>query len=92
MCLVDDLMERFRPTVDCTVARLLKLGCHEVTNEAKRTLVGTLTIDMHTDRGVSPLQSCLERAAQSLARSFENKTASLNLPDRLVGDSLPVAS
>ena len=80
MCLVDDLMEPFRPLVDYSVARLFELGCEEVTGDAKRALVGVLAIDMNTDRGVSPLQTCLERAAQSLAQSFENKKPSLALP------------
>lgn len=91
LCLVDDLMEPFRPLVDYTVARLLESGCYEVTKEAKRTLAGTLTIEMRTDRGVSPLQTCLERAAQSLAQSFENRIVSLTFPDRPITNSLPGA-
>ena len=92
MCLVDDLMEPFRPLVDYPVACLVRSGCEEVTTEAKRALAGILTTDMNTDRGASPLQTCLERAAQSLAQSFEDKTISLTFPDSLITDSLPVAS
>ena len=92
MCLVDDLMEPFRPLVDYAVAHLVRSGCEEVTTEAKRALAGILTTDMNTDRGASPLQTCLERAAQSLAQSFEDKTISLTFPDSLITDSLPVAS
>ena len=92
MCLVDDLMEPFRPLVDYTAALLLRSGCEEVTADAKQALAGILTTDMDTDRGVSPLQTCLERAAQSLAQSFEDKTPSLTFPDRLAEASLPVAS
>lgn len=51
MCLVDDLMEPFRPAVDYMVARLVESGCGEVTPEAKRALVGTLAADMRTERG-----------------------------------------
>ena len=86
MCLVDDLMEPFRPAVDYAVARLVESGCTEVTSEAKRTLVGVLAADMSTDRGTTPLETCLERAAQSLAQSFEVKQASLVFPDRLIAD------
>ena len=91
MCLVDDLMEPFRPLVDYTVLCLLNSGCCEVTNEAKRALVGTLAIDMNSHRGVSPLQTCLERAAQSLAQSFEDGIVTLTFPDGLAAKSLPVA-
>ena len=84
MCLVDDLMEPFRPAVDYTVARLVKSGCPEVTPEAKRALVGTLAADMRTERGTTPLETCLERAAQSLAQSFEDKRPALAFPEQLL--------
>lgn len=84
MCLVDDLMEPFRPAVDHAVARLVESGCAEVTSNAKQTLVGVLAADMRTGRGTTPLETCLERAAQSLAQSFEDKLASLTFPDRLL--------
>ena len=87
MCLADDLIEPFRPLVDYTVARLLKLGCEKVDNEAKRALVGVLAIDMNTSRGVSPVQVCIERAAQSLAQSFEDKKLSLVFPSSPVVES-----
>lgn len=84
MCLVDDLMEPFRPAVDYSVVRLVGSGCGEVTPEAKRTLVGTLAADMRTERGTTPLETCLERAAQSLAQSFEDRRPLLAFPDRMV--------
>ena len=86
MCLVDDLMEPFRPAVDYRVARLMESGCAEVTPEAKRALAETLAADMRTERGTTPLETCLERAAQSLAQSFEEKKADLVFPDRLLTD------
>ncbi len=92
LCLVDDLMEPFRPLVDYTTACLLKSGCDDVTADAKSALAGVLTIDMNADRGVSPLQTCLERAAQSLAQSFEDGKPSLTFPGRLAEATLPVAS
>lgn len=89
MCLVDDLMEPFRPAVDYTVARLVESGCGEVTSEAKRALVGTLAADMRTERGTTPLETCLERAAQSLAQSFEDKRPALAFPERLLSVAPP---
>ena len=39
-------------------------------------------MDMVTDRGTTPLQTCLERAAQSLARSYEAGEPALVFPGR----------
>ena len=85
MCLADDLMEPFRPFVDYIVAGLLAEGCQEINPETKRALVGTMVMDMVTDRGTTPLGTCIQRAAQSLARSFESGTVSLILPERPLG-------
>ena len=87
MCLVDDLMEPFRPAVDYAVVRLVESGCDEVTSEAKQALAGVLAADTRTERGNTPLETCLERAAQSLAQSFEDKRAVLTFPDRLLSGS-----
>ena len=81
MCLVDDLMEPFRPMVDYTAVRLASLGEEDMTKEAKRALASVLMIDMATDRGATPFQTCLERAAQSLAQSFETGEPSLVFPE-----------
>lgn len=86
MCLVDDLMEPFRPLVDYRVVRLVTQGSEEVTSDEKKSLAGILTMEMVTDRGTTPLQTCLDRAAQSLAKSFENGKPNLSFP------SSPVAS
>ncbi len=91
MCLVDDLMEPFRPLVDYTVVRLLPDGCGELTAEAKRALAGVLAMDIATDRGTTPLQTCLERAAQSLAQSFETGRPGLLFPEGPLADEAPPA-
>ncbi len=85
MCLADDLMEPFRPFLDYIVAGLIAEGSREVNPETKRALAGILVMDMVTDRGTTPLGTCIQRAAQSLARSFESGTVSLTLPERPVG-------
>ena len=84
MCLADDLMEPFRPLVDFTVAGLVDEGQLDVNPEAKKALSGTLTMDMATERGTTPLHTCIERAAQSLAQSFENGIPHLILPEHLL--------
>lgn len=80
MCLVDDLMEPFRPIVDLQITRLCAAGVEEVTREAKEALAGTITFDMRTAQGTTPLGTCLDRLATSLGQSFEAKRAMLDLP------------
>ena len=87
MCLVDDLMEPFRPFVDYAVHELMASETDEVTSEAKRALVGVMALDMDSDRGTTPLQTCIARAAQSLAQSFENNQASLEFPSSLANQT-----
>jgi CRISPR-associated protein Cas1 len=82
MCLADDLMEPFRPLVDCVVVRLVQAGHDEVNPETKRALAAVLALDMATERGTTPLETCLERAAQSLARAYETGEPALVLPER----------
>ncbi len=87
MCLADDLMEPFRPAVDYVVAGLVESGCDEVTPDAKQVLAAVLAADMSTERGTTPLETCLERAAQSLAQSFEDGRAALTFPERLLPEA-----
>ena len=89
MCLVDDLMEPFRPMVDYTVAELVSHQREEMTIDVKRDLAAILVMDIATERGTTPLQTCLERAAQSLAQSFESGKPGLILPERPLSGALP---
>ena len=91
MCLVDDPMEPFRPLVDHAVVGLVHAGHDEMTSETKRTLVEVLAMDMATDRGASPLQTCLERAAQSLAQSYEAGQPTLRFPGPPLAEPVPLA-
>ena len=89
MCLVDDLMEPFRPLVDYTAAGLVSQKREDMTTEVKRDLAAVLVMDMATERGTTPLQTCLERAAQSLAQSFETGKPTLVLPERPLAVAAP---
>jgi CRISPR-associated protein Cas1 len=80
MCLVDDVMEPFRPLVDLQVTRLFESGTVEVNRAAKEALAGLTAADMQTARGVTPLGACLERLATSLGQAFETGVATLDLP------------
>ena len=80
LCLVDDVMEPFRPFVDLAVVRLLDEGTTEVSKEAKAVLADLLNLDMQSEAGTTPLQTCVLRLAASLGASFEAGKATLVLP------------
>lgn len=80
MCLVDDVMEPFRPVVDWMVLRLLAAGIADVTRDAKRYLAAVGQLDMATAQGTTPLSTCAIRLTQSLATSFEEEKPLLELP------------
>lgn len=80
LCLASDLMEPFRPIVDLVALRLAGRGIDDVTPDAKAMLAGILVADMQTGRGTTPLATCLERLAYSLAVAFETGQAKLDLP------------
>lgn len=80
MVLVDDLMEPFRPTVDREVHRLFKSGGVEVDRASKSELARIMVIDLPTSAGLSPLMTCAERLAQSLARAYAGDGETLDLP------------
>ena len=79
-CLVDDLMEPFRPLVDVYVKKIHDRGVAEVTPDSKRELAGILNLDLTSHLGGSPLSNCLLRLAQSLVKSFESGKPELVLP------------
>lgn len=80
MVLIDDLMEPFRPIVDREVWRLVNAGTREVDRDAKATLARVMVIDLPTAAGLSPLMTCAERLAQSLARAHAGEGAELDIP------------
>ncbi len=79
-CLVDDLMEPFRPLVDLFVYKLISQGVNEVTPEAKQKLVSVLNIELSASVGASSLSNCLMRLSQSLVKSFQSNSVELELP------------
>jgi len=79
-CLADDLMEPYRPLVDYEAARLTTEGHTELKPETKRALAEILAMDMETDEGTTPLQTCMERTALSLAQAYETGVPSLKFP------------
>jgi CRISP-associated protein Cas1 len=89
MPLADDVMEPFRPLVDLEVARITDESGPEVTSEARKRLAALLQSDLRTSAGNTPLGTCLVRLSASLADSFLNGTATLNLPLQAWSDGTP---
>jgi CRISP-associated protein Cas1 len=83
--LADDLMEPFRPFVDqavFTCAKGLAEGAAlELDKDTKAKLVEVLSLDLAGPQGLSPLQTCMDRLAQSLVSVFTGERRSLELPD-----------
>ena len=80
MCLVDDVMEPFRPLADWLVFGLVGEGVVVVNNKAKTRLAALGMLDMQGEKGISPLSSCLRRLASSLGQSYESGKNLLVLP------------
>lgn len=80
MCLVDDVMEPFRPFIDLAVLRLVLAGHETVDPHTKRRLVAVMYLDLVAGEETSPLLVCLDRLALSLARSYQAGKADLVLP------------
>jgi CRISP-associated protein Cas1 len=79
--LADDLMEPFRPFVDQAVRKLLDRGIVDIEPTSKRALAGLIAFDLDYADGTSPLAVAVLKTANSLARSFEDSTNQLLLPE-----------
>ena len=78
--LADDLMEPFRPLVDCAVRTIRANSGVEVDTNAKQTLARLLATDLPLDDGVTPVSVALTKLATSLGKSFEEGKLRLALP------------
>jgi len=78
--LADDLMEPFRPYADLLVQQLAKQGIEMLSPETKAKLASLMTLDLQGPKGASPLQTCLNRLASSLAQAFLGERNTLEFP------------
>jgi CRISPR-associated protein Cas1 len=81
LVLVDDLMEPFRPLVDREVHRLKGDGTSEVSPTTKAALARIMVLDLPATEGMSPLMTCLDRLASSLAKAYAGEANRLVLPE-----------
>lgn len=84
--LADDLMEPFRPLVDCAVRTIAARSGTEVGTDAKQALARLIATDLPLGDGATPVSVALMKLATSLGQSFETGKLVLalpNPPDRL---------
>jgi CRISP-associated protein Cas1 len=77
--LADDLMEPFRPLVDCAVRNIVFSRGMDVDGEAKRSMASLIALDVPLGNGVSPVSVALTKLATSLGQSFETGKLDLAL-------------
>ena len=77
--LADDLMEPFRPLVDCAVRNIVLSRGIDVDGEAKQSLASLIEMDVPLGHGVSPVSVALIKLATSLGQSFETGKLELAL-------------
>jgi len=78
--LADDLMEPFRPLIDCAVRNIVIIRGAEVDGFAKQSLASMIAMDIHVEDSVSPVSVALLKLATSLGQSYEAAKLSLALP------------
>jgi len=78
--LADDLMEPFRPLVDCAARNLALDRGTEVDTAAKQALARLIGTDLPLGDGVTPVSLALTKLATSLGQSFETGKLALVLP------------
>lgn len=78
--LADDLVEPFRPLVDCAVRSIVLHHGPEVDSAAKQTLARLIATDLPLGDGITPVSVALMKLATSLGQSFETGKLDLALP------------
>jgi len=78
-CLIDDLLEPYRPIVDYLVRQLLDQQVAELNSDSKKQLASLLHFDVLVNGECSTVSNALILLAQSLIRSFETKSNLLTI-------------
>ena len=79
--LADDLLEPFRPLVDCAVCGIVASRGSNADPQAKRALARLIATDLSLQGGTTPVSVALIKLATSLGQSFESSKLALALPD-----------
>ena len=79
--LADDLVEPFRPLVDCAARNLVRSQGPELNHETKKSLSRLITTDLPFGECLTPVSGALIRLASSLGQSFESGRLKLEFPN-----------
>lgn len=79
-CLVDDLMEPYRPFIDFQVKKIQTEEIVELTPEVKKRLAGILSLELRMQGMNYILSNALQKTAQSFVAALENGDTQLEMP------------
>jgi CRISPR-associated protein Cas1 len=79
-CLVDDLIEPYRPMVDSQVREIYRQGYADLTVECKKQLLQLLAIPMEVRKEIGPSGVMFQRYVNSLVRCMEGTEKRLEIP------------
>jgi CRISP-associated protein Cas1 len=88
-CLVDDLMEPFRPLVDRLVWEHRDAWSDDLTLAARADLAGMMTRTLLTDEGETDLYRTMAIVVNGLVKLFEGSARKLYLPDEIAFVTAP---
>ena len=83
-CLVDDLVEPFRPLVDRLVRDNAANWSGDISTSARQDLAGILSKQILTEEGKTDLNRVLAILVNSLCRIFEERKGNLEFPKEIV--------
>ena len=83
-CLVDDMMEPYRPAVDFTVFNLLRSGHTGVTADTKKSLVGLMQQQVRMPQEITSISNAVLYSAQSLVQCFTEGKKKLVFPEQII--------
>ena len=92
MCLVDDLMEPFRPIADYIVKQLHSQGYQEIDAEVKQILASIASVDVVIDSKINPLFQIIIKLATSLAMVLSGEKKQWNFSFKINWDNFNVDS
>ena len=83
LCLVDDLMEPYRPIVDQIVKQLAQRGVTTLTSETKRCLASIVAADQSLVGSASPMFRHMHQMAYDLSKLFAGQKVKFDPPQLL---------
>ncbi len=89
MCLVDDIMEPFRPLVDVIVYMLHQKNQNDITPETKQVLSNLTALDMPTAKGIAPLFKVVADYTKQIYDSMDAVVHTGGQPPKITAITMP---